>query len=214
MAKKQLTHTIAIIDRSGSMSSIQKDMEGGFNQYVKEQREFKDSDTLTLVQFDDQYEVVYEGQKLANVKEYTLAPRGMTALFDAIGKTIRSESERLSKLPKKDQPKKVVCVIVTDGCENSSKEFKTKDSIKKLVDAQKNWEFVYLGANQDAMLEGASYGFSQQSTMTYAAGGQGVANMFRSMSVNTVALKSGRVAGMAFSQQDRDAQGLGEKYDA
>ena len=115
-----------ILDRSGSMESVKDDTIGGFNSFLAEQQKVAGEAVLSLVQFDDQYEVVYQDKDIRaadRLTEATFQPRGMTALLDAVGRTINAVGQRLASLPETERPDKVVLVIMTDGFENSSHEF-------------------------------------------------------------------------------------------
>ena len=193
------THIICILDRSGSMSSIMDDSIGGFNTFLKQQKELPDEATITIALFDDKYELIYDNVDIKKAKELTSAewyPRGMTALYDAIGKTINTEKANFAKLGD-NKPNKVLVCIVTDGYENSSREFNV-DDIKSLIkDCEKqDWNFIYLAANQDAFDVGSSFGVSAGNTFTYMASSAGVNTMnaklsnaatsYRSLSTNDV----------------------------
>jgi hypothetical protein len=174
---KNVTDIIAIIDRSGSMASIQSDMEGGFNAFVAKQRETPGACALNLYQFDDQYEVVYEDRPIATAPTFRLEPRGATALLDAIGRTVTRRGQHYAKLPEAERPEKVVVVVVTDGHENASEEY-TQEAVRALVTQQQDvykWEFVFLGANMDAISVGIGMGFSPSKSMTYRPDSAGVA---------------------------------------
>lgn len=176
--REDLTEVVIVLDRSGSMQDIREDMEGGLNHFFEEQKKEPGSCQVTLVQFDDAYEVVYSGKDLNEVPPAQLVPRGCTALRDALGKTINSVGERLAKTPEADRPSKVVFVIITDGLENASKEF-SHEQIQEMVKHQQeqySWLFVYLGANQDAFAVGSSLGTQQ--SRGYQATSGGVFNMF------------------------------------
>ena len=180
---KDYTEIAVVLDRSGSMSSIADDTIGGFNEFLKGQKEFPGEAKISLYQFDDVYEPVYEGKDIKEAPELTnktYKPRGCTALFDAVGKTVNSLGDRLSKLPEEERPNKVVVAIITDGFENASKEF-TRERIKEMLEHQTNvykWLFVFLGANQDAVTTGGSYGFSGNNSMTFASNTAGVGSTF------------------------------------
>lgn len=172
------THIICILDRSGSMSSIIKDSIGGFNTFLNEQKELPDEATITVALFDDRYTLLYDNVNIKEAKELTKdtwIPRGLTALYDAIGKTIAKEKEYFAK---HERPSKVLVCIVTDGLENASKEYKI-DDIKKLIgDCEKDdWNFIYLAANQNAFDVGTSFGVSSGNTYTYTTDSLGVSNM-------------------------------------
>jgi len=174
------THLICILDTSGSMISIMSDSIGGFNTFLKKQKELPDKATITVALFDDQYKLVYDNVDIKNAEELTEKiwfPRGSTALYDAIGKTINNEKQNFIRLGN-EKPAKVLVCIVTDGEENASKEYRLED-IKKLIKIceNDNWNFIYLAANQDAFEVGSGFGISMNNTFTYTASGQGVANM-------------------------------------
>lgn len=179
-----------VVDRSGSMESIRGDMEGAIKHFLDEQKKVDGKCTVSLYEFDNAYNSVYENVPVKETKDYTLNPRGMTALNDAIGRTINSLGEKYRKMPEDERPGKIFFIVVTDGHENASKEF-GGDKIKEMVKHQSdvyNWSFVYLGANQDAVLTGANLGFTIDNSMTYAASQSGVNCMAGLLSrrVNTV----------------------------
>jgi hypothetical protein len=174
MTKENFVEIVIVLDRSGSMATVQADTIGGFNTFIKNQKaqalgEMK----VTLAQFDDRYDIVYSGMDIKDVPlltSQTYVPRGMTALYDAIGKTINEVGERLSHTPEKERPSLVVFVTLTDGHENSSQEFKqaqVKDMIKHQTDKY-NWQFVFLGADQDAF-QAESLGYTASNTFNYAS---------------------------------------------
>jgi hypothetical protein len=174
------THIICILDRSGSMASIMSDSIGGFNTFLKQQKELPDQATITLALFDDRFEIIYDNIDIKKAEELTSKiwyPRGSTALYDAIGKTINIEIDNFAKLGD-EKPAKVLVCIVTDGQENSSREY-SLDAIKKLIKncEKDNWNFIYLAANQDAFEVGTSFGVSAGNTFTYTASAAGVAYM-------------------------------------
>jgi uncharacterized protein YegL len=142
---------ISVLDRSGSMETIQTEAIGTYNTFLKEQREMPGAVKLTTILFDDHYDVLYEQEPLESVPDLdnqTFVPRGMTALYDAVGKTIQTVSERLAKTKEDDQPAKVIMVILTDGEENASKEY-TGTKISALIKAkqEQDWEFIYLASD-------------------------------------------------------------------
>lgn len=163
--KENLTEIICLLDRSGSMNSIITDAIGGFNKFLKDQKEVLGEAKLTLALFDDEYEIIHNGINIQSVPELnslTYVPRGWTALYDAVGKTINTVGERLAKLSEEERPSKVIFVILTDGHENSSKEF-TGQKIKEMIKHQKekySWMFVFLGANLDANKTASGMGIS------------------------------------------------------
>ena len=148
MKKKGLTDIICIIDRSGSMIQIQDDAIGGFNAFLKEQQEIEGEARLTMVLFDNEYIVVHNGTNIQHVKPLnskTYVPRGSTALLDAIGRGINTELEMLGRLPNSEKPEKIMLIVLTDGQENDSREYKYKD-IKKLIRKVESdgWKTLFL----------------------------------------------------------------------
>ena len=183
------TQIVCILDRSGSMSSIMSDSIGGFNIFLKQQKELPDEATLTVALFDDKYELLYDDVDIKKVKDITNKewfPRGVTALYDAIGKTINNVKATHAKLGV-EAPAKVLVCVVTDGHENASREYSRSDVQKLIQDCEKDdWNFIYLAANQDAFAVGSSFGISYGNTYTYTASADGVANM--SMTLNNASV--------------------------
>lgn len=188
MTDKNLTEIVALIDRSGSMFSLTKDTIGGFNSFLAEQKKNSGKAKLTLVQFDDQYQVDYDGVDINSVKDLndeTYKPRGSTALLDAVGKTIITVGERLAKLNEDERPGQVIFLIITDGQENASKEFKIAADIAKMVKHQTdvyNWTFTFLGGGDAAFAQGASLGIHVNNTYNYSASHIGTENLYRTIS--------------------------------
>lgn len=180
--RQDLADITLIVDRSGSMASIMKDAEGGINQLIKEQKETEGRANFTLIQFDTDYEFIYNGTDIQDVGTYTLKPRGMTALLDAVGRGIAETGERLSKMRKRDRPALVMFVIVTDGYENSSQEY-TRAQIKEMIEHQRekyNWQFLFLCADADTFDDAVSWGINWQNTAMYT--GQHVGSTYTLMS--------------------------------
>ena len=181
--KENYTHIAVVLDRSGSMNNVKDDTIGGFNQFLEDQKKEEGEATLTLAQFDNQYELLEEFTDIGEVAlldDKTFVPRGRTALRDAIGRTITTVGADLAKMDEADRPSKVVVVVLTDGHENASREF-SGDDIKALVEQQQNdykWEFVFIGANQDAVLVGGSLGFDRGKSVTYASTSVGTHKAF------------------------------------
>lgn len=172
MTRRDLTHIYFLLDRSGSMQSIKADTEGGFAAFVDEQRTGPGGCRVTLAQFDDRYDVVYRGVPIADVPGLVLEPRGSTALLDAMGKLITDAGAELAALPEDDRPGTVIVAVMTDGHENASREW-THPAIRSLVEQQTakySWQFLYLGADQDAIEVGASLGVGRDYAVTYGRG--------------------------------------------
>lgn len=191
MTKENSTEILIILDRSGSMASIKTDMEGGFATFLEEQRKLPGECKVTLVQFDHAQETVYESRDIMDVPPLELAPRGGTALLDAVASTIDATGARLRRMPEAQRPGKILCLIITDGAENASKEF-TAAQVKTRIEHQRTkyaWEFVYLGANQDAFAEAQAMGINFAGN--YAATAKGVGDVFRGVVYASNSTRSG-----------------------
>lgn len=169
------------------MAAIARDAIGGFNTFLEEQKKVKGEATLTFVQFDTEYEVVHENKPLDDVPaldQKTFQPRGATALLDAIGRTIDDTGRRLSNMPEPNRPDQVIVAILTDGEENSSRQYnlsKVKEMITHQMDKYQ-WEFFFLGANQDAFAEAGKIGISAQNSFNFDATTEGVGIAYEKMS--------------------------------
>jgi hypothetical protein len=195
------TEIVVVLDRSGSMGSIAPETVEGFNKFLTEQQNSEGEAYITLVQFDDRYELNYQSIPVKNAQPLILGesfvPRGSTALLDAIGKTI----ENL------DTKRDVVFVIITDGEENSSSTYERK-AINKMIDAlqkEEGWKFLFLAANQDAIAAGSSIGIKASNAMSYDATGDSVASVFYSVSSNMASYRSAKIT-TAASLQDLESE--------
>lgn len=212
------THIAMIIDRSGSMGSCWTDVSKGYEQIVKDNKEEPGKCTFTVAAFDTEYTLLEDFTDIKDVKEtLSVSPRGMTALLDAVGKTINSVGEKLKKLKESERPAKVMVIIQTDGEENSSREF-SKAQIKKLITEQTekySWQFQFIGASLESVHESQSWGIRASNTSTYS-----VDNSLDTFTLLSSKMKSARsasdmttyCASMAFTEQDRSI--LNEKKDS
>lgn len=209
--KTNYTDITVVIDRSGSMQNIANDTRGGFNRFVADQKRVPGEATITVDIFDHEFETIVDAKPIAkcpDLNEKNYVPRGYTALLDAVGRAINSTGIRLAKMDESQRPEKVVFVIITDGLENCSKEFtkaKVRDMIKLQQDTYK-WEFVFLGANQDAFSEAADYGMKSGSGMTFAANSVGTQSLYSSVSANLTGLRTKTKRDMTFTAADLQAQ--------
>ena len=171
MSNPDRTLLVFLLDRSGSMQSIKSDVEGGFAAFIDEQRQAPGDCAATLAQFDTEYELVYDRVPVGEVPALNLQPRGSTALLDAMGKLITDTAAQLDAAPEAERPGTVIVAIMTDGYENSSREW-THPAIKSLVEQQTKhgWEFLYMGADQDAIEVGASLGVQRDKSVSYGRG--------------------------------------------
>jgi uncharacterized protein YegL len=150
--KDNLTELIFILDRSGSMSHLVSETINGFNATIEKQKQEDGEALVTVVLFDDKYEVLHDGVDIKSIPVLTGAQyfvRGYTALLDAIGRTINTVGTRLKNTPEDERPSKVLLIITTDGQENSSHEF-TQDQVRLMIEHQKtkyNWEVLFIGGD-------------------------------------------------------------------
>ena len=168
--RNDLTDITLVVDRSGSMQQIRSDAEGGVNAFIQSQAREPGEALLTLLQFDTEYEFVHHGLPIQDVSEYQLVPRGNTALLDAVGRAINETGARLAAVPESDRPGLVIFVVMTDGLENSSREF-NRAQVKKMIEHQQsvyNWQFTFLGANQDAFAEAGGMGIHAAGAAQFA----------------------------------------------
>lgn len=175
------TEIIFLLDRSGSMSGLEEDTIGGFNAFIKKQTEFPGKTSLTTILFDDKYEVLWDGidatEAVLTKKNYFV--RGTTALLDAVGNTILTVHHRL-KENREEATHRVIFVIITDGMENASEEF-TYQKVKELIKYQQtchDWEFIFMGANIDAVEEAVNIGISMEQAYNFEASQDGVERMY------------------------------------
>lgn len=174
-----------LLDRSGSMHTIKDDMEGGFKEFIRRQREEgHGKDTfVTLYQFDDSYETVYESLSIDKCEGLKIIPRGNTALVDSMVKCIDDTGRRLAAIPEYLRPGKILIVVITDGQENASRRYSTEVLRAKIEhQTQKyNWQFVYLGANQDSFANAGAYSIRSFGIANFAASTSGVQQAYGAM---------------------------------
>jgi hypothetical protein len=216
MTNSNLTHLYFLLDRSGSMQTIVDDTVGGFDAFIAEQRKSPGECRVTLAQFDDHYEEVYADRPIADVPSLVLQPRGTTALLDSIARLVIDAGKRLEALPEDQRPGTVVVGIMTDGMENASREW-AHPQIKQLIEKQTQeyqWQFLYLGADQDAIEVGMSIGVGAGHAVTYGRGK--VKQAMAATAANVTRYREARAGGMPApaaamlaeftEEQRRDAQ--------
>lgn len=178
--KKGLTEVIFILDRSGSMSGLESDTIGGFDSMIEKQKKEEGEAIISTVLFDNEVEVLHDRVSLKDLdlitnKEYYV--RGCTALLDAIGGAIHHISVIHKYARDEDRPEKTLFVIITDGLENSSKQYSYK-KVKKMVENQKKlygWEFLFLGANIEAIEVAGQFGIQKDYAVNFECDSAGIA---------------------------------------
>ena len=208
--KKDYTKIITVLDESGSMASVRTDTMGGYNNFIEEQRKVPGTADVTLITFNSRPTCEYSGVPI-NSPEVILenySPKGNTALYDAIGLAITQTGNALAALPENERPEKVVMVIITDGQENASTDY-TRKQINEMITHQRekySWQFVFLGANQDAFATSRGLGIACGSSSGYAATGDGTRLAFAntSKSINRYRV-GGASASVNYSEEEREA---------
>jgi len=174
---KGLTELVFILDRSGSMQPLTQDTIGGFNAMLEKQKQAEGEAIVSTVLFNEESYVLYDRVDLKRVKPMTAAaymPGGMTALTDAIGGAIRHIRRVQSQMPEAIRPEHTLFVITTDGLENASRKY-SADTVRSMVREQteNGWEFIFLGANIDAVETARSYGIDESRAANYHPDAEG-----------------------------------------
>ena len=185
--KKGLTEIVFILDRSGSMGGLENDTIGGYNSMIAKQKTEEGEAIISTVLFDNETVVLHDRVPLAKVepiteKEYFV--RGSTALLDAVGGAIHHIGNVHKYAREEDVPEKTLFIITTDGMENSSRQY-TYNKVKKMVERQKekyHWEFIFMGANMDAVSVANNFGVDRLHAVTYECDGAGTALNYKVMS--------------------------------
>lgn len=191
------THISILLDRSGSMRSILTPMIDGFNEFIGKQKAAGGKATVSVSQFDDVYEILQDTVDINDIPELTkevYVPRGMTALNDSTVKLINETGKKLADMSEDERPAKVLFVVISDGAENASTDYRDDLKLAEVVNHQKDkysWEFVYIGANQDS--RGQSGGKGMNNYVNYSASLDGVKNMFDKLNVSTALYRSASV---------------------
>lgn len=193
-----------LVDRSGSMDEIRDAAQSAINEFVASQAGTGRRVTVRLDEFDSEFTNVYPSTDAGQCPPYELQPRGMTALHDAMGRSITEFGQELAALPEDQRPSGVVFAVLTDGYENSSREW-TLRQVKELVTGQQTqwkWDFVFLGANQDAILTATGLGIAPESALTYNTSRAGTRSAVESVARYTASSLAGGQA--LFTAEDRD----------
>ena len=208
MAKNGITELVFILDRSGSMAGLESDTIGGFNALLEKQKKQEGACHVTTVLFDHGYEILHDRHPLAEVpsmteKDYFV--RGSTALLDAVGRTIRHISQIHRYARPEDVPEHTLFVITTDGMENASSHY-SADRVREMIrheEEKYGWEFLFLGANIDAVKTAATFGIREDRAVDYLADEQGTRVIYDTLSDAVGCVRSAAPLGSAWSENIR-----------
>jgi hypothetical protein len=226
-----LTEIIFVLDKSGSMSATSQSTINGFNDFLDDQRETAGACRITLIQFGMGSQVSYEAQPLAAVGDlaagtsYSFEPADNdptrvvytpndagTQLYDALCQAIDNTGARFAAMNEADRPGKVIMVIITDGLENASRRH-TVANVKTRIQHQTEayqWQFIFLGANQDAVLSAQELGIRAGTAMTYAQNDAGITSSYMSLGHTVSAIRScvvsSDMAAVGFTEEQREEQ--------
>lgn len=222
--RENLTEIVFILDRSGSMSGLESDTIGGFNSMIAKQQKEEGEAIVSTVLFDDEIDVIHDRVAIGDVKKLTEEDyyvRGCTALLDAVGGAIHHIGNVHKYAREEDRPAKTLFVITTDGLENASRHYSFKD-VKKLIKRQQekyNWEFLFLGANIDAIEVAGNMGISRDRAANYNCDEVGTALNYQVLEAAVTRVRKCKAADMAMTfaggawkaDIDRDYEKRGKK---
>ena len=215
--RKNLTEIVFILDRSGSMSGLEADTIGGFNSMIEKQKKAEGEALISTVLFDNTSEVIHDRVSVQNIKpmtdeEYTV--RGCTALLDAIGGAIHHIGNVHKYARKEDVPENTIFIITTDGYENASYRY-SSDKVKRMIEHEKEkygWEFLFIGANIDAVETAKRYGIDQDRAVNYHADAQGTDIVYATVSQAVCNVRMNKCMAENWSEDiDNDYKNRGKK---
>jgi uncharacterized protein YegL len=210
------THTVVVLDSSGSMESIKDDTIGGFNSFLDDQRDEPGEATLTVYEFASTVDCLFQGRPIEEAPRLDAerySPGGRTALYDAIATASVTAKDRIREHPASEKPDHVVVVVLTDGKENASET--SHERVRELIEqrqAEHDWEYLFIGANQEAALTAASMGMDEDRSLNMDHSGEGTRAAYDSVSENlSEARRTGATGG--FDQKDRRRQEEAQRDD-
>ena len=216
--KNNITELVFILDRSGSMSGLESDTIGGFNSMIEKQKKQDGGCYVSTVLFDDESEVLHDRVKLSDISKMTdndYTVRGCTALIDAIGGAIHHIGNIHKYARPEDVPEHTMFVITTDGQENASHKY-TSEQVKKMIERQKEkygWEFLFIGANIDAVETAARYGIDKDRAVNYNPDGKGTQILYESVSKAVCSIRNCDEVCEDWSEEiNADYQKRGKKF--
>jgi Mg-chelatase subunit ChlD len=202
------THVTFVLDSSGSMAAIEDDSRGGFNSFLSDQRDEAGTATVTLYEFDTTVELVYEGRPIEAAPQLTADnynPGGRTALHDALVTAIAGTETLVDSMAPANTPETVIIVVLTDGKENSSETL--QEYVRERVKEKRNsgWEFLFIGANQDAALTASKMGMDTDRSLDMAHSGDGAQAAYQSTSDRISQARNEGTTG-GYNEEDRRRQ--------
>lgn len=204
--KKNLTEIVFILDRSGSMRGLEGDTIGGFNSMLEKQKQEPGDALISTVLFDHESEVIYDRVPLYKVEPMTEKQyyvRGCTALVDAIGGAIHHIGNVHKYAREEDRPEKILFIITTDGMENASRRYSAGE-VRKMIRRQQEkygWEFLFLGANIDAVETARGFGIGEDRAVNYHSDGEGTALNYEVLSEAVSSVRASRPLGKTWKQR-------------
>ena len=207
--RENLTEVVFIIDRSGSMGGLELDTIGGFNSMLKKQQKEEGEAIVSTVLFDDKCEVLHDRKNINELKPMTdqdYYVRGCTALLDAVGSAIHHIGNIHKYAREEDRPAKTLFIITTDGLENASKHYSNAD-IKRMIERQKKlygWEFLFLGANIDAIEVAGSIGIAKDRAVNYECDSRGTSLNYAVLDKAVSRVRRSKVSEMSASLDEDD----------
>lgn len=215
--KKNLTELVFILDRSGSMSGLERDTIGGFNAMIEKQKKQDGECIVSTVLFDDESRVIHDRVSLDEIRPMTeddYFVGGCTALIDAIGGAIHHIGNVHKYARPEDVPENTIFIITTDGCENASHRY-SSDKVKMMIERQKekyDWEFLFIGANIDAVETAKRYGIDRNRAVNYNADVQGTSIVYESVSKAVCNVRANKCMAENWSEDiDKDFKNRGKK---
>jgi len=215
--KKNLTELVFILDRSGSMSGLERDTIGGFNAMIEKQKKQDGECIVSTVLFDDESRVIHDRISLDNIKPMTeddYFVGGCTALIDAIGGAIHHIGNIHKYARPEDVPENTIFIITTDGQENASHRY-SSDKVKQMIERQKDkygWEFLFIGANIDAVETAKRYGIDRNRAVNYNADAQGTSVLYETVSKAVCNVRASKCMADDWSAEiDKDFKNRGKK---
>lgn len=215
--KKNLTELVFILDRSGSMSGLERDTIGGFNAMIEKQKKQDGECIVSTVLFDDESRVIHDRVSLDEIIPMTeddYFVGGCTALIDAIGGAIHHIGNVHKYARAEDVPENTIFIITTDGQENASHRY-SSDKVKQMIERQKDkygWEFLFIGANIDAVETAKRYGIDRNRAVNYNADAQGTSVLYETVSKAVCNVRASKCMAENWSEDiDKDFKNRGEK---